>query len=70
VVSRLSPTTCEDGYWDKGRAASYLSVKPHTIDYLVRTGRLPFYLIAGKRRFLRSDLNAYALANRECRDTA
>lgn len=52
------------GYWSKQRAAAYLDVAPHTIDYLVRTDRLPFYRIAGKRRFAKADLDAYADSNR------
>ncbi len=54
--------TCS--YWTKQRAAAYLDVQPYTIDYLVRTGRLPHYKICGKRRFTRADLDAYATANR------
>jgi excisionase family DNA binding protein len=47
-------------YWSKQRAAAYLDVPTWTIDYLVRTDRLPYYLIAGKRRFTKADLDAYA----------
>ena len=50
--------------WSKQRAATYLDVAPHCIDYLVRTGRLPFYRIAGKRRFTRKDLDVYAIGFR------
>ncbi len=49
-----------EGYWPKPRAAEYLGVAPHSLDYLVRTRQLAFFLIAGKRRFLRKDLDAYA----------
>jgi excisionase family DNA binding protein len=56
------------GYWDKKRAAAYLSVSPYTIDYLVRVRRLPYHLIANKRRFTRADLDALARAGRLGRD--
>ncbi len=52
------------GFWTKTQAAAYLSVATHTIDYLVRTRQLAFHLIAGKRRFRREDLDAYAAAGR------
>lgn len=53
-----------DGYWSKEQAATYLGLKPHTMDYLVRTGKVAFFKIAGKRRFSQADLDAYAARNR------
>ena len=52
------------GFWTKAEAAAYLSVPPHTIDYLCRTKQLAYHLVAGKRRFLRSDLDAYGKSTR------
>ena len=49
-----------EGYWSKQRAAKYLGVAPHSLDYLVRTRQLAFFLIAGKRRFRKKDLDEYA----------
>ncbi len=52
------------GYWTKHQAAAYLGVAVHTVDYLVRIGRLPYHLIARKRRFSRADLDDYAASCR------
>lgn len=51
-------------YLDKHEAAAYLGVKPWSLDYLVRTGQLGFFKIAGKRRFTKEDLDKYAARNR------
>lgn len=58
------PACPDNGYWPKRRAAEYLGVATHTLDYLCRTKQLAFYLIAKKRRFIKADLDAYAARKR------
>lgn len=61
---RTEETETSSGCMSKAKAAAYLDVAPYTVDYLVRVGRLPYTLIAGKRRFLRQDLDALIAAGR------
>lgn len=59
----IEPTS-EVGYWDRQRAAEYLGLTVDAIDYLCRTKQLEYHLLCNKRRFRRSDLDAYANQHR------
>ena len=51
--------------YDKGEAAALLGVKVSAVNWLVRTGKLPYRKIARKIRFTLSDLDVL-IAHASC----
>jgi hypothetical protein len=56
----------DDGWLDRAGAGRYLSMSPKAIDAASARGQLPYHLsLTGRRRYLKSELDAWATAQDE-----